>query len=141
MQSFTWSATKKLLAERGVELLSAGLDEVPDVYKDIHTVMAAQSDLVEVLGQFDPKLVKMCPAGERAEDSIPSTIYPSRSVESTASVLLSQITRLLRKISRTVGTNPEFWQLSYKKNAQSASPSIFLLRRGQLFSMNPSRIK
>ena len=68
MQSFTWSATKKLLAERGVELLSAGLDEVPGVYKDIHAVMAAQTDLVEVLGQFDPKLVKMCPAGERAED-------------------------------------------------------------------------
>ena len=60
--------TKKLLAERGVELLSAGLDEVPGVYKDIHAVMAAQTDLVEVLGQFDPKLVKMCPAGERAED-------------------------------------------------------------------------
>jgi tRNA-splicing ligase RtcB len=68
MQSFTWGATKKLLAERGVELLSAGLDEVPGVYKDIHTVMAAQTDLVEVLGRFDPKLVKMCPAGERAED-------------------------------------------------------------------------
>ena len=31
-------------------------------------VMAAQTDLVEVLGQFDPKLVKMCPAGDRAED-------------------------------------------------------------------------
>jgi hypothetical protein len=29
---------------------------------------AAQTDLVEVLGQFDPKLVKMCPAGDRAED-------------------------------------------------------------------------
>jgi tRNA-splicing ligase RtcB (3'-phosphate/5'-hydroxy nucleic acid ligase) len=68
MQSFTWSATRKLLAERGVELLSAGLDEVPGVYKDIHAVMAAQTDLVEVLGQFDPKLVKMCPAGDRAED-------------------------------------------------------------------------
>ncbi len=68
MQSFTWSATKKLLAERGVELLSAGLDEVPGVYKDIHAVMAAQTDLVEILGQFDPKLVKMCPAGDRAED-------------------------------------------------------------------------
>ena len=38
------------------------------VYKDIHTVMAAQSDLVEILGRFDPKLVKMCPAGEKAED-------------------------------------------------------------------------
>jgi tRNA-splicing ligase RtcB (3'-phosphate/5'-hydroxy nucleic acid ligase) len=68
MQSFTWSATRKLLAERGVELLSAGLDEVPGVYKDIHAIMAAQTDLVEVLGRFDPKLVKMCPAGERAED-------------------------------------------------------------------------
>ena len=68
MQSFTWSATKKLLAERGVELLSAGLDEVPGVYKDIEAVMAAQTDLVDVLGRFDPKIVKMCPAGEKAED-------------------------------------------------------------------------
>lgn len=68
LQSFTWSGTRKLLAERGVDLMSAGLDEVPGVYKDIHTVMAAQSDLVKVLGRFDPKLVKMCPAGERAED-------------------------------------------------------------------------
>lgn len=68
LQSFTWSSVKKQLAERGVELLSAGLDEVPGVYKDIHEVMAAQTDLVDVLGRFDPKLVKMCPAGERAED-------------------------------------------------------------------------
>jgi len=68
MQSFTWSGTKKLLAERGVDLISAGLDEVPGVYKDIHSVMAAQHDLVEVLGKFDRKLVKMCPPGERAED-------------------------------------------------------------------------
>ncbi len=67
-QSFTWSGTKKLLAERGVDLISAGLDEVPGVYKDIHSVMAAQSDLVETLGRFDPKLVKMSPPGERAED-------------------------------------------------------------------------
>ena len=68
LQSFTWSAVKKLLAERDVTLLSAGLDEVPGVYKDIDTVMAAQTDLVDVLGRFDPKLVKMCPSGERAED-------------------------------------------------------------------------
>ena len=59
---------KKLLAERDVILLSAGLDEVPGVYKDIDAVMAAQTDLVDVLGRFDPKLVKMCPSGERAED-------------------------------------------------------------------------
>jgi tRNA-splicing ligase RtcB (3'-phosphate/5'-hydroxy nucleic acid ligase) len=68
LQSFTWSAVKKLLAERDVTLLSAGLDEVPGVYKDIDEVMAAQTDLVDVLGRFDPKLVKMCPAGERPED-------------------------------------------------------------------------
>jgi tRNA-splicing ligase RtcB len=68
LQSFTWSSVRKQLASAGVELLSAGLDEVPGVYKDIRTVMAAQTDLVEVLGQFQPKLVKMCPAGERAED-------------------------------------------------------------------------
>jgi tRNA-splicing ligase RtcB len=68
MQSFTWSAVKKQLAAAGVELLSAGLDEVPGVYKDIEQVMAAQTDLVDVLGRFDPKLVKMCPAGDRAED-------------------------------------------------------------------------
>jgi len=68
LQSITWSAVKKQLAENGVQLLSAGLDEAPGVYKDIATVMAAQTDLVEVLGRFDPKIVKMCPAGDRAED-------------------------------------------------------------------------
>ena len=68
LQSFIWTAVKKPLAERDVTLLSAGLDEVPGVYKDIDAVMAAQTDLVDVVGRFDPKLVKMCPSGERAED-------------------------------------------------------------------------
>jgi tRNA-splicing ligase RtcB len=68
LQSFTWGSVKKQLVAAGVDLLSAGLDEVPGVYKNIDEVMAAQTDLVEVLGRFDPKLVKMCPAGERAED-------------------------------------------------------------------------
>jgi len=66
-QSFTWSAVKKQLAAAGVELLSAGIDEVPGVYKDIHSVMVAQTDLVEVLGEFRPRIVKMCPEGP-AED-------------------------------------------------------------------------
>ncbi len=68
LQSFTWGGVKKQLAEAGVELLSSGLDEVPGVYKDIHQVMAAQTDLVEVLGTFHPRIVKMAPAGEKAED-------------------------------------------------------------------------
>jgi tRNA-splicing ligase RtcB (3'-phosphate/5'-hydroxy nucleic acid ligase) len=67
LQSFTWSAVKKQLASAGVELLSAGLDEAPGVYKDIHRVMAAQTNLVDVMGRFDPKLVKMSPAGDKAE--------------------------------------------------------------------------
>ncbi len=58
-ESFTWSETKKLLAECGVTLLSAGLDEVPMAYKDIDEVMAAQMDLIEVVARFDPKLVRM----------------------------------------------------------------------------------
>jgi tRNA-splicing ligase RtcB len=68
MSTFTWSDTKKLLADRGVTLLSAGLDEVPGVYKDIHQVMRQQEDLVEVVAQFDPRIVKMAPPGEKAED-------------------------------------------------------------------------
>ena len=58
----------RYLKERDVTLISAGLDEVPMVYKDIHQVMDAQSDLVDILGEFNPKLVKMAPAGERPED-------------------------------------------------------------------------
>lgn len=66
--TFTWSSVKKLLAEREVTLLSAGLDEVPGVYKDIHQVMSQQQDLVEIVARFDPRIVKMAQAGERAED-------------------------------------------------------------------------
>jgi len=67
-ESLSWEKANRVLKENHVKLISAGLDEVPMVYKDIHTVMAAQSDLVEVLGQFDPRIVKMAPSGERPED-------------------------------------------------------------------------
>ncbi len=67
-KTFNWKKVNAFLREQGVSLISAGLDEVPMVYKNIHEVMAAQSDLVTILGQFDPKLVKMAPHGERAED-------------------------------------------------------------------------
>src|SRR5437899_7924031 len=67
-KTFDWKKVNAFLREKGVTLISAGLDEVPMVYKNIHQVMAAQHDLVTILGQFDPKLVKMAPHGERAED-------------------------------------------------------------------------
>jgi len=68
LKTFEWDKVNRFLKDRNVHLLSAGLDEAPMVYKDIHQVMAAQSDLVEVLGEFMPRLVKMAPSGERAED-------------------------------------------------------------------------
>jgi tRNA-splicing ligase RtcB len=67
-EKFNWKDVNRLLRERGVTLISAGLDEVPMAYKNIQEVMAAQRDLVTVLGEFMPKLVKMAPAGERPED-------------------------------------------------------------------------
>ena len=67
-EKFNWKDVNRFLRDRGVTLISAGLDEVPMAYKNISEVMAAQSDLVETIGQFDPKLVKMAPQGERAED-------------------------------------------------------------------------
>ena len=67
-EMFTWDAAQRFLRERGVTLLSAGLDEVPMAYKDIDEVMAAQRDLVEPLARFEPRLVKMAPSGEPPED-------------------------------------------------------------------------
>ena len=67
-QQFRWSHVKPILEAAGVELLSAGIDEVPGAYKDIHQVMQQQTDLVEVVARFDPKIVKMAAAGEKPED-------------------------------------------------------------------------
>ncbi len=67
-RKFTWRETREYLAQMGVTLISAGLDEVPWAYKDIGAVMSAQDDLVRVLARFMPRLVKMAPSGERPED-------------------------------------------------------------------------
>jgi tRNA-splicing ligase RtcB len=52
---------QRFLDERGVQLISGGLDEIPMAYKDIDEVMAAQRDLVEPVARFSPRLVKMAP--------------------------------------------------------------------------------
>jgi tRNA-splicing ligase RtcB len=53
------------LKERGVTLLGGGLDESPQAYKPIAEVIAAQNDLVEVIGRFMPRIVRMADeAGE-----------------------------------------------------------------------------
>ena len=50
----------KFLKQAGVELIGSGLDEAPMAYKDIHQVMSHQKDLVDIMGSFMPKIVRMC---------------------------------------------------------------------------------
>lgn len=59
-QSILPGHVNKFLKEAGVELIGSGLDEAPMAYKDIHQVMNYQKELVEVLGSFMPKIVRMC---------------------------------------------------------------------------------
>jgi tRNA-splicing ligase RtcB (3'-phosphate/5'-hydroxy nucleic acid ligase) len=66
-EQYNFRAVQKDLEQKGIRVLSAGADEVPYVYKDIHKVMQQQQDLVETVAQFDPKIVKMCEGGQ-AED-------------------------------------------------------------------------
>ena len=67
-RQFRWGEWRLHLKKHNVRLLSAGLDEVPGAYKNIHEVMAAQTDLVDIIGEFKPRIVKMCGDGSRAED-------------------------------------------------------------------------
>ena len=65
LDSIPKKARDAYLNERGVTLLGGGLDESPQAYKPIDQVIAAQQDLVEVLGKFSPRIVRMADeAGE-----------------------------------------------------------------------------
>ena len=68
VEQFNFRAVQRNLEKRGIRILSAGADEVPMVYKNIEQVMAEQSDLVDVVARFDPRIVKMCGDGSKAED-------------------------------------------------------------------------
>ncbi|MBP1650445.1 MAG: hypothetical protein H6Q26_602 [Bacteroidetes bacterium] len=56
-----------VLAANNVTLIGAGLDEAPMAYKDIHTVMAAQEALVDVVAKFSPRIVRMADDGSRED--------------------------------------------------------------------------
>ncbi|HEX8060150.1 MAG TPA: RtcB family protein, partial [Cyclobacteriaceae bacterium] len=64
----TQKMVRQELQKAGVELIGGGLDEAPMVYKDIHKVMAGQDELVEVIGEFTPKIVRMCGDRSPSED-------------------------------------------------------------------------
>lgn len=58
---------RELLQQAGVSLIGGGLDEAPMAYKNIHQVMAAQQDLVDVVARFLPKMVRMADDGSRED--------------------------------------------------------------------------
>jgi tRNA-splicing ligase RtcB len=62
MANITHNALKEELTRHNVKLLGGGLDEAPFAYKDIEVVMQSQKALVDVIGKFTPKIVKMCGA-------------------------------------------------------------------------------
>jgi tRNA-splicing ligase RtcB (3'-phosphate/5'-hydroxy nucleic acid ligase) len=59
LNSISRSTRDEYLKERGVTLLGGGIDESPQAYKPIDSVIAAQHDLVDVIGKFTPRIVRM----------------------------------------------------------------------------------
>ncbi|CAG1016758.1 RNA-splicing ligase RtcB [Anaerolineales bacterium] len=59
LNSISKSARDAYLKESGVTLLGGGMDESPQAYKPIEEIIKAQSELVEVLGKFTPRIVRM----------------------------------------------------------------------------------
>jgi len=51
------------LEEKGVTLIGGSLDEAPQAYKSIERVVAMQGDLVDLVGRFSPRIVRMDAAG------------------------------------------------------------------------------
>jgi tRNA-splicing ligase RtcB len=68
MQSVTDKQMKDELQKHGIKLLGGGLDESPFAYKDIEVVMKSQQQLVDVVGKFTPKIVKMDGAKHKTWD-------------------------------------------------------------------------
>lgn len=59
LHTITKSERDRYLRERGITLLGGGLDESPQAYKRITDIIAAQSDLVDIVGKFTPRIVRM----------------------------------------------------------------------------------
>lgn len=66
-KTITPAEMKATLKEHEVTLIGAGLDEAPMAYKDIHKVMAAQQELVDVVATFTPRMVRMADDGSRED--------------------------------------------------------------------------
>jgi tRNA-splicing ligase RtcB (3'-phosphate/5'-hydroxy nucleic acid ligase) len=59
LSSISKSARDEYLKKNNVTLLGGGMDESPQAYKPIEEVIKAQTELVDVLGKFTPRIVRM----------------------------------------------------------------------------------
>ncbi|HVG41963.1 MAG TPA: RtcB family protein [Chitinophagaceae bacterium] len=59
IKTITHKELNEALLKEGIKLMGGGLDEAPMAYKDIHDVMNAQKSLVDTIGSFYPKIVRM----------------------------------------------------------------------------------
>ena len=59
-QSISQQAVTEALKQAKVTLIGSGLDEAPMAYKDIQAVMREQQELVDIIGTFHPRIVRMC---------------------------------------------------------------------------------
>ena len=50
---------KEVLEQFDVHLIGGGLDEAPHAYKNIDAVMSSQKELIDVVGKFVPKIIRM----------------------------------------------------------------------------------
>ena len=59
LNSISKADRKEYLKKNDVTLLGGGMDESPQAYKPIENVINAQTELVDVLGKFTPRIVRM----------------------------------------------------------------------------------
>jgi len=64
-KALTGHQVKEELKRCGVRMIGGDIDEAPAVYKNIRAVMAMQSDLVDVLATFYPKIIRMADPDRR----------------------------------------------------------------------------
>ncbi|MET0243038.1 MAG: RtcB family protein [Flavitalea sp.] len=67
IQSITAQEMKAMLNDHNVMLIGGGRDEAPLAYKDINKVMSLQTELVDVVAKFTPKMVRMADDGSRED--------------------------------------------------------------------------
>ncbi len=56
---FNKKEMNQYLKKKGIDLLGGDTDESPNAYKDIYRIMDYQTELVEIIAEFHPKVVRM----------------------------------------------------------------------------------